>query len=216
VPNLWTGPLRRAQVPPRSASTSVPWREATYIAIDLETTGLDPRRDHIVSYGAVPVREGRVRIAESVYGLVHVPCEVPAEAIKCHGIRTQDVATAPPLADCVQRLHALIDGHIVVAHGAWIERGFLHRAFRRCNLRFAPAMVDTAVLARRFLDLEGTAAADPGYAVSLEYAARALRLPVHSPHHALGDAMTTAGLFITLAGRLGRDTSTATLLSLSR
>jgi DNA polymerase-3 subunit epsilon len=53
--------------------------------------------------------------------------------------------------------------------------------------------------------------------VSLEYAATELGLPVHSPHHALGDAVTTAGLFIALAGQLerGRTLTTANLLELS-
>jgi DNA polymerase-3 subunit epsilon len=53
--------------------------------------------------------------------------------------------------------------------------------------------------------------------VSLEYAATALGLPVHSPHHALGDAVTTASLFIALAARLerGATLTTSELIRLS-
>lgn len=202
---------RRRRFP--AATTPTVWREGTFVVIDLETTGLDPRRDHIVSYGAVPVRAGRVRVAESVYGLVRAPCKVPPSATKCHAIRTEDVTDAPPLSDCVQRLRTLMHDHVLVAHGAWIERTFLRRAFRDNYLSFDNPIVDTAQLATPFLDLDPS----PGALVSLEYAAAALRLPVHSPHHALGDALTTAGLFITLAGRLESQgpLTTSTLLALS-
>jgi DNA polymerase-3 subunit epsilon len=191
----------------------VDWRADTFVVIDLETTGLDPRHDHIVSYGAVPIRDGRVKTSESVYGLVHVPHDVPASSIKFHGLRTQDLDGAPPLAECVAALDELIGHHPVVAHCAWVERSFLRRAFRRSYLPFASPIVDTAVLARRILDVD----LGPDQAVSLEYAATALGLPVHSPHHALGDAVTTASLFIALAGQLerGETLTTANLLELS-
>ena len=183
------------------------------MVIDLETTGLDPRRSHIVSYGAVPVREGRIRTSESVYGLVQVPHDVPGSSVKFHGLRTQDLSGAPPLAECIATLDALIGNHPVVAHCAWVERSFLRRAFRRSYLPFACSIVDTAVLARHILDVD----LGPDQAVSLEYAATELGLPVHAPHHALGDAVTTPSLFIALAAQLERGTTltTARLLELS-
>ncbi len=198
---------------PRRPVADVDWRSDTFIVIDLETTGLDPRRDHIVSYGAVPIRDGRVKTAESVYGLVQVPGDVPPTSTKFHNLRTQDLDGAPPLSECVATLDDLIGGHPVVAHCAWIERSFLRKAFRRSYLPFTSPIVDTAVLAHRVLDID----IGPDQVVSLEYAATALGLPVHSPHHALGDAVTTASVFIALAGRLerGQTLTTAALLQMS-
>ncbi len=199
--------------PRRTATADVNWRADTFVVIDLETTGLDPRRDHIVSYGAVPIRDGRVKTADSVYGLVHVPGDVPPSSTKFHNLRTQDLEAAPPLAECVATLDELIGDHPVVAHCAWIERSFLRKAFRRSYLPFSSPIVDTAVLARLILDVD----IGPDQAVSLEYAATALGLPVHSPHHALGDAITTASLFIALASQLerGKTLTTAHLLEMS-
>ena len=37
-----------------------PWRDARYCVVDLELTGLDPRADEIISFGAVPIDDGRV------------------------------------------------------------------------------------------------------------------------------------------------------------
>ena len=126
---------------------------------------------------------------------------------------TQDLDDAPPLAAVSPILDGLIGDHPVVAHCAWIERSFLRKAFRRSYLSFTSPMVDTAVLARHILDVE----LEPGQSVSLEYATTELGLPVHSPHHALGDAVTTASLFIALASQLerGKTLTTAHLLALS-
>ena len=197
----------------RTSAADVDWRADAFTVIDLETTGLDPRRDHIVSYGAVPIRDGRVKTAESVYGLVHVPRDVPPDSVRFHNLRTQDLEDAPPLSECVATLDGLIGDRPVVAHCAWIERSFLRKAFRRSYLPFTSPIVDTAVLVRHILDLD----LEPEQAVSLEYAAMALGLPVHSPHHALGDALTTASLFIALAAKLGRaeTMTTSRLLQLS-
>ena len=52
------------------------WREAEFAALDFETTGLDRRRDAIVSFGVVPVRRGRVVLGQAVHQLV-VP-EIPS------------------------------------------------------------------------------------------------------------------------------------------
>ena len=59
-------------------------------------------------------------------------------------------------------------------------------------------MVDTAALAR----FAGLAEKESGHEPSLEFLARSLNLPVYTPHHALGDAMTTAALFLALAARI--------------
>ncbi|MDT2006631.1 3'-5' exonuclease [Rhodococcus opacus] len=189
------------------------WREVEYLVIDIETTGLDPRRDALVSYGAVPIREGRIKTTEGAYSLVNPRRDVPAKSVRVHGLRAQDLFDAPSAEECFARLLPLMEGRILVAHAAWIERGFLRRIFKSSKTPFHYPVVDTAELARHVLSLEPR----PGAAVSLEYAATSLRLPVHTPHHALGDAMTTAELFLLLTNRLDAhgDLSARKLLQMS-
>ncbi|MFW0792318.1 3'-5' exonuclease [Gordonia sp. CPCC 205515] len=174
------------------------WQSRTYVVVDLETTGLDWRRDQIVAFGAVVIRDGVIHNAESRYGLVHPSCPVSDAAVRVHGLRAQDLAEAPPLDECLTTLDALLRGNVLVAHCASIERRFLTTAFRDAYLVFDSPVIDTEVLARHALGID-----DSGTVVSLEYAATALGLPVFTPHHALGDAMTTATLFLALAHKIG-------------
>ena len=53
------------------------WREAPYAALDFETTGLDFRRDAVVSIGVIPVLGGRVVMREAIHQLV-APAVAPS------------------------------------------------------------------------------------------------------------------------------------------
>jgi DNA polymerase-3 subunit epsilon len=189
------------------------WRDTRFVCIDVETTGLNLRRDQIVAYGAVPIEGGCVRVSEAIEGLVGIDAKVPGASTCIHTIRTQDLQSAPPLADCARRIDDLVGDSIVVAHGAWIERAFLRRAYRSAAMQFDCPIIDTALLCQRLLKIPAV----PGHVVALEYAATYLGLPVHPPHEALGDALTTATLFIALIGHLARQThlSVGQILELS-
>jgi DNA polymerase III subunit epsilon len=208
----------RGNVARAYAATSVrldqPWRSACYCAVDLETTGLDLRRDVIVSFGAVGIDSGRVIAGNSIYRLVGGPAPVSPRAIAVHSLRPADLAEAPPWEESVDLLLKALTGRVLVAHAAWVECGFLRRAFRTRRVPPPRTVVDTAALARS----AGLAAVGASAEPSLEFLARDLGLPVHEPHHALGDALTTAEVFLALSTRLDADTpqTVGSLVSASR
>jgi DNA polymerase III subunit epsilon len=188
----------RAYVQARPAARSTPWREAAYAVVDLEMTGLDPRHDEIISFASIPIERGRIQAGAVVRGTIR-PEQMPAaETIRIHGLRPADLAGAPPLAEALDDIFEALAGRIVVAHPARIERAFLSAALRRAGVRLAQPMICTARLARHTLDFPAEAPEEP----SLSDVARRLDLPVHRPHLAEGDALTTAQLFLALAGRL--------------
>jgi DNA polymerase III subunit epsilon len=185
--------------PHRRRPLDLPWPDAEYCVVDLETTGLDLRRDDIVSYGAVLIRGGRVLVGTASYGLVRPDRPVSPASIAVHGLRSSDLADAMSPDQAADHLLTLTTGRLLVAHAAWIETAFLSRAFRRRGRRLTSPVVDTLALARAAGHPVTATQRDP----SLESLARRLNLPVHTPHHALGDALTTAQVLIVLASRLG-------------
>ncbi|MGH2994572.1 MAG: 3'-5' exonuclease [Solirubrobacterales bacterium] len=182
---------------PPSAET--PWREATYAVVDLETTGLDSRRDEIISFAAIPIDDGRA-VAGGVRTAIIQPRRMPeAETIRIHGLRPADLVDAPPLEEVVDLVLECLTGRVLVAHAAWVERAFLDAALKPAGLRVAEPVLDTSVLVRRVLGGRGDA---NGEAMPLSDAVERLGLPVHRPHHADGDALTTAQLFLALVTRM--------------
>lgn len=194
--------LRRSQAAVRfrgakRPSSETPWREAGWCVVDLELTGLG-RRDQIIAIGAVPIDDGRLTLGRALYTLAR-PSRPPQHAsVLVHKLRFTDLADAPPLHDAIELLLDSLAGRVPVFHTSMIERRFLGRELRRRRARL-PADADTELLGRLWLRArDGVAPAR----LSLARLARVLGQPAETPHHALGDALTTAKAFIALAAHL--------------
>ena len=183
------------------------WDEATIWALDLEASGLDPERDCILSVGMVPLRDGRVHWGESWYSLVRPDpaVELTREALKVHHILPDEVVDAPPLEEVLSAVLERLDGGVLLVHYAQLDVGMLRRACRRLDREWPlPLVVDTVQLLsrlsrrRRLIEPH----AEP-YSTGLQEARRELGLPPHRAHHALGDALATAELFLVARRRLG-------------
>jgi len=177
------------------------WQHASFSVVDLETTGLDAAYDEIISFATVTVADGRIRLDDARYELVR-PRHMPDwDTIRIHGLREADLEQAKPLDEVIDVLIEALAGRVLVAHVAAVERGFLGAALSTIDEQLRNPIVDTAALDRELRRLRGqpTASGDP---VGLSEMARALGLPVHRPHEADGDALTTAQAFIALATHL--------------
>lgn len=191
------GALRRVRRRPwANPALGGSWRECRFSVVDIETTGLDLARDDIVSIGAVRVAAGRIT-SHTFYEVAKPRRPISSEAMKVHALTSSDVAAAPPAVDVLARLRDFAVDSTLVAHAAWIERSFIDRALKPLGERLADDLIDTAAIARATLDLDLPAGGEP----SLEALATTLGLPVHTPHHALGDALTTAQVLLVLAAR---------------
>jgi DNA polymerase-3 subunit epsilon len=194
--------LKRSEARSRFAQTpapdrDTPWRQAEWCAIDLELTGLR-RSDEIIAIGAVPIRDGALILGEAMYSLAR-PARAPTHAsVLVHKLRSVDLREAPALDDAIDELLETLSGRVPVFHTAMVERAFLGKELRRRRLRL-PSDVDTEVLGRVWLrHRDGSA---PG-TLPLSRLATVLGQPGEDPHHALGDALTTAKAFIALASHL--------------
>ena len=183
----------------KGSALARPWRDFEYAVVDLETTGLDLEHDDIVSYGVVIIRDGRIVVAENRYAPVCPTCRPSPASVGVHTLRHVDLADAPPVSAAVEILNPLLANRILVAHAAWIEQSFLTRVFTANGVRLHSPIIDTAALARTHHLASARGPGEP----DLEWLAGRLRLPVVNPHHALGDATTTAHVFLALASKLG-------------
>jgi DNA polymerase III subunit epsilon len=169
--------------------------------VDIETTGLDPRADEIISFAALQIERGRLRLDDALYELVR-PRRMPEpDTILIHGLRKADLVDAPPLAESLDGLLEALTGRVMVAHVASIEQRFLGAAFAENGISLINAVVDTAALAAELFRLRAGGSTAP---LGLTSLAQTLGLPVHRPHEADGDALTTAQVFLALATHLDR------------
>lgn len=178
---------------------TTPVSRADLLAVDVETTGLDPRRDHVLSVGWVPVRDRQVVLAEAREVVVRPPSGVEVgESAILHRLTDDEVAAAPLLDEVLPELHDALHDHLLLAHHAPIELGFLG---------LSVTAVDTLALQHRLL--VGPHGEVPPGSLRLDAARRSFGLPRYPAHRALTDALATAELFLAqvaeLEHRLGRE-----------
>lgn len=182
------------------ASAETPLEQLPLVALDVETTGLDPQQHAIVSLGLVPLSLQRIRCAEARYWVVKPTSELNAESVTFHHITHSDIRHAPRLANVLDELLQALAGKVVVAHYGRIERSFLDQAVQQYlgeGLIFP--IIDTMELEARLHPKRRLGWWDRlrgRQPVSIRLADSRLRygLPLYSAHHALTDALACAEL----------------------
>lgn len=188
------------------------WDAVTLWSLDLETGGLDPRRDPVLAVGLVPIRGGTVRLGEAWESLVRPPpgAVVRPESVAAHQLVPADLDAAPPLAEVLPEVDRRIREGALVVHVRAIDVAFLRAAYRAADLRWpSPVVIDTVDLLAR--EARRTGRTSPELTeepplLHLPAARAALGLPEYPAHDALSDALAAAELFLALRARLAART----------
>src|SRR5579864_2716712 len=165
---------------------------ATYVVVDLETTGLRPGSAQICEIGAVRVKE--LELEEEFQTLVDpgMPLGPGVEALT--GLNNRQLRGSPPPALAVHRFLEFAGDSVLVAHNARFDLAFLDReTVRLTGSRLASPVVDTVALARRLL-------AGRVPRASLAQLSHWVGTSVQPCHRALPDAQATAEVLLALIG----------------
>lgn len=167
-----------------------------YVALDLETTGLDPAEDRIIEIGAVRFckdESGHYFPEERYETLVDPEMPLPEKITEITGIRNEDLKDAKNAAEALKELHDFIGQDPICAHNAFFDLGFLRaQAYRTPHyedpkLKFNPVVIDTLQMARHFL---------PGLEkYNLAAVAKKLNVPLEQHHRAADDAVCSGFIF---------------------
>jgi DNA polymerase-3 subunit epsilon len=164
-----------------------------FLALDLETTGLDPRRDVMVSVAVIPFVDGRPD--DGYVTLVDPGRSIPAESTAVHGLTDAMVRGAPPVDRVLSELEAILGDHVLVGHNIGFDLAILGRARRaRWLPRRTNLALDTLLLA---------AGLHPEWRTfTLEHVADRLHIDVVGRHTAEGDAQTAGRILLQLLPEL--------------
>lgn len=167
------------------------------VAFDCETTGLDVRRDDIITIAAVRIRGNRILTSERFEAVVRPEARMNINAIKVHRLREMDVAAGTRIQRIIPEFLHFVGGRPLV--GYYID--------------FDVRMVDKDLLGLIGIELPNTLIevsrlyyerkygdAPPGTVIDLSFAAilRDLDLPVLDQHDAFNDALMTAMMYVRL------------------
>jgi DNA polymerase-3 subunit epsilon len=170
-----------------------------WVALDLETTGLDPRRDAILSLAAVPVRGARIELSRRFERLVQPGRDFGIDSIRHHRIVPQEVAEAAPVDAVVAEFLRWLGPRRLLGYHLGFDLAMLAPAVGRLLGHGLPNPCSD--VAHRYARFARLAQPRGDLDLSLEHIAARLELPLLARHTALGDACTAALAWLALDAR---------------
>lgn len=165
----------------------------TYVAVDLETTGLNPKHDKIIEIGAVKVVDGIIQEEFSTF--VNPRRMLEPRIIELTGIMDEDLIHAPDLEEVMVSFLEFCKDLPILGHQVMFEFSFLKRAAVNQNFQFEKDGIDTLKLCRILMPEEEKK--------TLEAACAYFRIERTQVHRALGDAKDAHFLYQALKERYG-------------
>lgn len=153
----------------------------TIVALDIETTGLNPKEDTIIEIGAVRFNDRRIEGEWST--LIHPGRPIPPFITQLTGITDQMVIHAPPIQDMVADLADFVGDIPILGHNVRFDLSFLHPL----GIFHTNDVFDTYEMASVLLPNAGR--------YKLGALTLALGVPISATHRALDDAHATRGIF---------------------
>jgi DNA polymerase-3 subunit epsilon len=162
-----------------------------YVVVDVETSGLDVRRDSLMSIGAVEVVGGKLVVGRGFYGILRQERGSSRENILVHGIGSAQQQQGEPPGQLLMSFLEYVGTSPLVAFHSPFDQGFLRRAIRKwLGVRFTNPFLDLAWL------LPGLFGAPKGKRWGLDDWMEQFGLRVANRHTADGDALAAAQLFL--------------------
>ena len=178
--------------------TKSDWRDLPIVAVDLETTGLDPEKDRIISIGLVEIHHGKIMLDTAWHRIVSTSKEIPEESAIVHHLTDDVVATGEHIEDIMPELLQRLSGKIMLVHYEFVETQFINTACQRIyGSPFLIHTVDTLKLAyKQMIKRNHTVQTGELRLFNLR---KIYKLPEYKAHNALYDAIATAELFMAMS-----------------
>lgn len=162
------------------------------VALDIETTGLDPEKDRIVEIALIRIKSGKIE--DKFVTLVNPEVKIPPDVSFIHGITDEETKEAPFFKDIAEKVLEIINKKTILVHNADFDIPFLKKELKLCGLELSGIkIIDTLAIARtNFCFLNN----------SLSTIAAHYKIETSGFHRAEVDALTTYKIYCKLLEEL--------------
>lgn len=172
-------------------------KEVEIVSLDIETTGLDSKKDAVVSIGLVQISDLGIKLNTCWHQIIKTNKGLPGKSVVIHNITDDETAEGITIEDAIPELLLRLKGKIVLVHNSNVEQGFINEICQKLyQTDFVMRIIDTQVLAKRSFDRKNITY-KPGE-LRLFNLRKFYKLPPYKAHNALLDAIATAELFLAM------------------
>lgn len=168
-----------------------------FLVFDLETTGLNPEEDRILSIGHLVIQDFRVDIQSSSHTYVKSNTDIKAESAVINHIVPEMLTEGVTLDEAMNNLFCAMKGKILIAHGTMVEKNFIDQYLqKRYGIEPLPLIwIDTLAMEKSLMrNKEDNNTGD----YQLSAVRERHNLPPYLAHNALADSIATGELFLVL------------------
>lgn len=167
-----------------------------YVAFDCETTGLSPKKDEILSIGAVKIVGNTVKTSEKFEVMVRPEKIVGAESIKIHHIRNCDLDAALAPQEALDAFLDFVGNRALVGYYLEFDVAMINKYFKRFyNAALPNKQFEISAM---YFDAKNDVFGSKNVDLRFESIMKDLDLPIFGQHSAYYDALMTALIFIKL------------------
>jgi DNA polymerase-3 subunit epsilon len=125
----------------------LPIHQVEFVAFDTELTGLDFKRDSLISIGAVKLSGAAILPGETFYRLIKPECELKRQSVVIHELTHSDLECADEVLDVVADFVKFADGAVLMGHFVHIDLNFVNKVLKQnFGVSLKNPAVDTATL----------------------------------------------------------------------
>lgn len=185
-----------------------PCREVRFVVVDSETTGLDPRKDGVVTIGGLAVRDNEILLEDSFEVLVRQ--RYNSSAVTVHGVTRDESMAGVEEEDALAGLVEWLQDGVIVGHHIGHDIATFNTGLQKhFGRQLSNLSLDTMDLTLH-LERDGAFAGEEAIRnFSLDGLCARFGITPYDRHTAMGDAFLTALVFLRLlrlAERCGRTT----------
>ncbi len=170
--------------------------ENEYIVLDTETTGLNPKKDEILSIGAVKVKDNQVLTSESFEIFIKPVQPISEESIKIHHIRPTDIEHGVTINEALEKLLPFIGNLPIVGYYISFDIKILSTYLKQYI--GVGLQNDSIELSSMYYKRHRKKSAHEFVDLKFDTIMRELDLPRLGQHDALNDAIMSAMMFLKL------------------
>ncbi len=169
-----------------------------FCSFDLETTGLNPKEDEVLSIGAIKIVDYKVDFSQKLKVLVKPEREIPKESILIHGIRESELENALSPKEAIELFLNFAKGTILIGYFVQFDIAVISRYTKNFwGFPLFHPFVEVGNLYRQRIKSRYLSHRESGEK-SLDEMAKEFSISIEDRHDAYGDSLLTAFLFLTL------------------
>lgn len=171
------------------------------VSLDIETTGLDPEKDKIVSIGLVQISQLGIELNSCWHQFIRTNKELPEKSVVIHHITDDQSASGVTIEKAMDELLQRLKGKVILVHNEIVEQSFINNVCQKLyGTDFVMLVIDTQRLAKRSLERQDQPY--KGNELRLFNLRAKFNMPVYKAHNALLDAIATAELFLAMVNNI--------------